>query len=96
MALPTPTSSALSPSLARVGGAYAIAWMESDGPSRGRVHAGFAETSLADAAAAGHAVSAEGAGNARDARFGEAGDHVVLVWTEFSAAGTRIAWTWCR
>jgi hypothetical protein len=86
--------SALAPSLAHVGSETALAWMESDGPRHGAVLAGIAD-SLERAAATAWRISADDAVNARDPRWGEAGAHAFLVWTEHHAGGARIRWTRC-
>ena len=93
--LPTTTRSALSPSLARVGDSYAVAFMDSADTRHGAVHAGFAADSLEHAASAARPVSAADVVNARDPRWGDAGSRAILAWSEHSAAGARVRWTWC-
>ena len=94
MALSASSRSALAPSLARVGSETAVAWMDSDGPRHGAVHAGIAD-SLEHAAATARRISPDDAVNARDPHWGEAGARAFLVWTEHHAGGARIRWTRC-
>jgi hypothetical protein len=95
-ALPSATSSALAPSLARAGGGYAVAWMESGDAAHGSVHAGMAVDSIEHAVAAARRISSDDVGNARDPKWGEAGAHPVLAWTEHFAGGARVRWVRCQ
>jgi len=79
--IPTPTETAMSPSLTRVGEHIAIAWMHSDGGRHGSIYAGFGPT-VEEAAGRGERQSGEDVRNARDPKWGGGGETALLVWSE--------------
>jgi hypothetical protein len=89
----TPTPTGLSPSLAKIGGTVALAWMDAADTSHGAVWAGIGAT-IDDAARAGEKRSGADVKNARDPRWGAAGDRAALSWTEHDGP-RRVRLAWC-
>jgi hypothetical protein len=92
-AISTPTSTALSPSIAKVGGSVALAWMDAADTKHGAIWAGAGAT-LDDAARAAEQRSAADVKNARDPRWGATGDRAALAWTEHDGP-RRVRLSWC-
>jgi hypothetical protein len=92
-AIATPTPTGLSPSLATIGRTVALAWMDAADTSHGAIWAGIGAT-IDDAARAGEKRSSADVKNARDPRWGAAGDRAALSWTEHDGP-RRVRLAWC-
>lgn len=92
--VPIATSSALAPSVAVMGSAVLLAWMEGDESAKGRVWAGAGAT-LEAAAKSAAPVSDASVRNARDPEWAPAGDHAMLAWVEHDGP-RRARAAWCR